>query len=86
MQVQLITTNKNMKKDKLPRMFIVCLYVFVALRPKSTAMVIAGRRMFTTKKRIRLYRRTMPCLYPARHVLLILTRDFLMTKRLINCL
>ena len=24
-------------------------------------------------------------LYPARHVLLILTREFLITKRLINC-
>ena len=26
------------------------------------------------------------CLYPARHVLLILTRKFLITKHLINCL
>ena len=26
------------------------------------------------------------CLYPARHVLLILTREFLITKHLVNCL
>ena len=26
------------------------------------------------------------CLYPARHVLFILTREFLITKHLINCL
>ena len=28
----------------------------------------------------------MPVFYPARHVLLILTREFLITKHLINCL
>ena len=26
------------------------------------------------------------CLYPARHILLILTRQFLITKHVINCL
>ena len=30
------------------RNFIVCLFVFVALRPKSTGMVIAGRSVHLT--------------------------------------
>ena len=32
------------KQDK----FIICLFVFVALRPMSTAMVIAGRSVHLT--------------------------------------
>ena len=32
----------------VPKSEIVCLFVFVALRPKSTAMVIAGRSVHLT--------------------------------------
>ena len=37
--------NKNIGRIKVK---IICLFVFVALRPKSTAMVIAGRSVRLT--------------------------------------
>ena len=39
--IEILTKNKEQIKFKSSSKFIVCL--FVALRPKSTAMVIAGR-------------------------------------------
>ena len=39
-------TNVNIQKGML--FCFVCLFVFVALRPKSTAMVIAGRSVHLT--------------------------------------
>ena len=39
-----ITISNDMRDMLRTRLFLfVCLFVFVALRPKSTAMVIAGR-------------------------------------------